>query len=356
MRSVLFDGDKNLIIDDLDVRDPLEGEVVVRMQASGLCQSDLSLIDGKYPFPLPVALGHEGAGIVEEVGPGVTAVRVGDHVVTSTLASCGQCAHCVAGHPTMCRRSYGAPDAPFRWRGQKVHNFAALSTFSERIVVRAGQTTAIPEDIPLTSACLIGCAVLTGAGAVFNRARVAVGDRVVVVGTGGVGLNCLQAARIAGATTIVAVDTNGAKADVARRFGATHFVDASVSDALEAVRDLTAGGADHVFDCVGAPATVRQGLDMLDWAGQLVILGVPAAGTEFTVPGGPLYLDRSILGCRYGSSRPAADIPRYVELYRSGRLLLDELVTRIYAFDDFHTMVDDARAGRLDRGVLTIAS
>jgi len=356
VRSIFFDGEQTLIADDMEVRDPVAGEIVVRMHASGLCQSDLSLIDGKYGFPLPVALGHEGAGVVEEVGAGVTSVAVGDHVVTSTLASCGLCAHCVAGAPTMCRSSYGHPGAPFRRQGREVHNFAALSTFTERIVVRAGQAIAIPRDIPLTSACLIGCGVLTGAGAVFNRARVGVGDRVVVIGTGGIGLNCIQAARIAGATTIVAVDTNPAKEASARRFGATQFVDASTADVVAAVRDLTGGGADHALDCVGAPATVRQSLDMLDWAGQLVILGVPAAGTEFTIPSGALYLDRSVMGCRYGSSRPAADIPRYVELYRTGRLLLDELVTRTYAYDEFPTMVDDARAGRLDRGVLTVTA
>jgi S-(hydroxymethyl)glutathione dehydrogenase/alcohol dehydrogenase len=259
----------------------------------------------------------------------------------------------------MCRHSYGSRGAPFCWRGQHVHNFAALSTFSERIVVHEGQTIPIARDIPVASACLVGCAVLTGAGAVFNRAHVAAGDRVVVIGAGGVGLNCLQASRIAGATVIVAVDTNQKKEEPARRFGATHFIDSDASGSagvLEAVRDLTDGGADHVFDCVGAPGTVRQSIDLLDWAGQLVLLGVPAAGTDFTVPAGQLYLDRSILGCRYGSSRPAADIPRYLELYRSGQLLLDELVTQTYAFEEFHQMVDDARAARLDRGVLTLAS
>ncbi|NKY33307.1 zinc-binding dehydrogenase [Nocardia speluncae] len=353
MKAILFDGNHNRIVDDLEVRAPAEGEVVVRIHASGLCQSDLSVMSGTIPFPVPVVLGHEGAGVVEEVGPGVSTPRVGEHVVTSTLANCGRCAECGSGRPTMCRRSYGTPDAPFRRRGEKVHNFAALSTFSERIVVRAGQTTVIPDDIPFTSACLVGCAVLTGAGAVFHRARVAPCDRVAVIGVGGVGLNVVQAARLAGAATIVAVDTNEAKRAQALRFGATHFVNPDSGDSVEAVKDLTRDGADHVFDCVGAPATVRRGFEMLSWGGQLILLGVPPADTELSVPAGLLYLDRSLLGCRYGSSRPSADIPRYLELYRSGRLLLDELVTRTYRFDDFHQLVDDARAAQLDRGVLT---
>lgn len=353
MRAILFDGDDNHLVDDIEVRDPAAGEVVVRMYASGLCQSDLSVMNGKIPFPLPVVLGHEGAGIVEEVGVGVTEPAVGDHVVLSTLANCGRCSPCVAGYPTMCRKSYGTPDSPFSWHGQRVHNFAALSTFSERIVVRAGQATVIPQDIPLSSACLIGCAVLTGAGAVLNRARVAPGDRVVVIGAGAIGLNCLQAARIAGASTIIAIDTNNGKRDQAIRFGATSFVDASTDDPVEAVQDLTGGGSDHVFECVGAADVTRQACDMLDWAGQLVILGVPPLGTDVEVPFNSLYLDRSILGCRYGSSRPGTDIPRYVEFYRSGRLLLDELVTRTYALEDFAQLIDDARDARLDRGVVT---
>ncbi|MBF6347943.1 MULTISPECIES: Zn-dependent alcohol dehydrogenase [Nocardia] len=356
MKAILFDGNRNRIVEDMELRAPAEGEVVVRIHASGLCQSDLSVVNGTIPFPVPVVLGHEGAGVVEELGPGVSTLRVGDHVVTSTLANCARCAACVSGRPTMCRRSFGAQDAPFRWRGQQVHNFAALSTFSERIVVRAVQTTVIPGDIPFTSACLVGCAVLTGAGAVFHRAGVAPGDRVAVIGAGGVGLNVLQAARIAGATTIIAVDTNEAKRAQSERFGATHFVDSGLDDAVQAVESLTGSGVDHVFDCVGAPATVRKGVEMLDWGGQLILLGVPPADTELSVPAGRLYLDRSVLGCRYGSSRPGADIPRYLDLYRSGRLLLDELVTRTYRFDDFHQLIDDARAARLDRGVLTFPS
>lgn len=352
MRAIVFNGTENTLVDDVTVRDPGAGEVLVRIVASGLCQSDLSVVNGKIPFPAPVILGHEGAGVVEAVGPGVTTPAVGDHVVLSTLATCGQCASCAAGRPTMCRASFGTSATPFRRGDTAIHSFAALSTFSERIVVQAGQAVPIAQDVPLATACLIGCAVLTGAGAVLNRARVRPGDTVVVIGAGGIGLNVIQAARVAGASRIVAVDTNPAKEPKTRLFGATDFVDATAGDTVAAIRELTGGGAGHVFDCVGGEAITSQAMEMLDWGGQLIMLGVAGPDARLSVPASTFYLDRSVLGCRYGSSRPGADIPKYVDLYRSGRFLLDELVTRTYPLEDFATLMDDARHGRLDRGVL----
>ncbi|NKY51037.1 Zn-dependent alcohol dehydrogenase [Nocardia vermiculata] len=356
MKAIVFDGTDNKLVDGVTVRDPGPGEVQVRIVASGLCQSDLSVVNGKIPFPTPVILGHEGAGIVEAVGAGVTQPAVGDHVVLSTLATCGQCPSCTSGHPTMCRESFGKTATPFELDGTPIHNYAALSTFSERIVVRAVQAVSIPKDIPLSTACLIGCAVLTGAGAVLNRARVAPGDSVVVIGAGGIGLNVVQAARVAGAATIVAIDTNTGKESQTRLFGATHFIDAAAGDTVAAVRDLTAGGADHVFDCVGGEAITSQAMEMLDWGGQLIMLGVAGPDARLSVPATTFYMDRSVLGCRYGSSRPGADIPKYLDLYRSGRLLLDELVTKTYELEDFASLMYDARNGKLDRGVLLMPS
>ncbi|MBW1639437.1 Zn-dependent alcohol dehydrogenase [Microbacterium resistens] len=352
MRAIVFDGTENTLVDDVELRDPGHGEVIVRIVASGLCQSDLSVMRGKIPFPSPVILGHEGAGVVEAVGPGVTAPQVGDHVVLATLATCGRCPSCAAGHPTMCRESFGKTATPFRRGDTAVHNFATLSTFSERIVVQAQQAISIPKDVPLETACLIGCAVLTGAGAVFNRARVRPGDSVAVIGAGGIGLNVVQAARVAGAARIIVVDTNPGKAAQAERFGATAFVDATDGDAAARVRELSGGGVGHAFDCVGGEAVTSQAMEMLDWGGQLIMLGVAGPETRLSVPASALYMDRSVLGCRYGSSRPGADVPMYLELYRRGLLLLDELVTRTYELDDFEMLFDDARAGVLDRGVL----
>ncbi|MGX1909502.1 Zn-dependent alcohol dehydrogenase [Streptomyces phaeochromogenes] len=348
MRGVIFDGKQTQVVDDLEIRDPGPGEVLVAISAAGLCHSDLSVVDGTIPFPVPVVLGHEGAGVVEAVGVGVTHVQPGDHVSLSTLANCGTCAECDRGRPTMCRKAIGMPQRPFTRAGQSLYQFASNSAFAERTLVRAVQAVRIPEDIPLTSAALIGCGVLTGVGAVLNRARVDRGDSVVVIGTGGIGLNVIQGARIAGALTVVAVDSNPAKEGVARRFGATHFLSST-----EGVREVLPTGADHAFECVGRVELVRQAIDLLDRHGQAVLLGVPPAAAEASFLVSSMYLDKSILGCRYGSSRPQRDIALYAELYREGRLLLDELVTETYPVEDFEKAAADAGAGRVARAVLT---
>lgn len=351
MRGVVFDGKAVQVVDDLEIRDPGPGEVMVAVGAAGLCHSDLSVIDGTIPFPAPVVLGHEGAGVVEAVGAGVTHVVPGDHVALSTIANCGACAECGRGRPTMCRKAIGMPGQPFSRRGgEPLYQFAAVSSFAERTLVKAVQAVRIPNDIPLTSAALIGCGVVTGVGAALNRAKVGLGDTVVVIGTGGIGVNVIQGARIAGASAIVAVDSNPAKEAVARQFGATHFLPSADADA---VREILPTGADHAFECVGKTALIRQAVDLLDRHGQAVLLGVPAATAEASFLVSSMYLDKSILGCRYGSSRPQRDIALYAELYREGRLMLDELVTETYPVEDFAKAADDAHHGRVARGVLT---
>ncbi|WP_413758469.1 alcohol dehydrogenase catalytic domain-containing protein [Streptomyces sp. MMBL 11-3] len=348
MRGVIFDGKRTQVVDDLEVRGPGPGEVLVEVAAAGLCHSDLSVVDGTIPFPVPVVLGHEGAGVVAEVGAGVGHVRPGDHVCLSTLANCGACAECDRGRPTMCRKAIGRPQQPFTRGGKPLYQFASNSAFAERTVVKAVQAVRIPEDVPMASAALIGCAVLTGVGAVLNRARVDRGDSVVVIGAGGIGLNVLQGARIAGALTVVAVDSNPAKEEAARRFGAGHFL-----TSVAGVRDVLPNGADHVFECVGRVELVREAVDLLDRHGQAVLLGVPAVDAEASFLVSSMFLDKSILGCRYGASRPQRDVALYAELYREGRLLLDELVTCTYPVGDFEEAAAEAAAGRVARGVLT---
>ncbi|MGX1542147.1 Zn-dependent alcohol dehydrogenase [Streptomyces adustus] len=348
MRGVIYDGKQVRVADDLEVRDPGPGEVLVAVSAAGLCHSDLSVLDGTIPFPVPVVLGHEGAGVVEAVGAGVGHVVPGDHVALSTLANCGTCADCDRGRPTMCRQAIGRPGRPFSRDGRPVYQFAANSAFAERTVVKAVQAVRIPKDIPMPSAALIGCGVLTGLGAVLNRARVDRGDSVLVIGTGGIGLNVLQGARIAGALRIVAVDANPEKEAMARRFGATDFLTST-----EGVRDVLPTGADHAFECVGRVELIRAAIDLLDRHGQAILLGVPPATAEASFKVSSLFLDKAILGCRYGSSRPQHDIALYAELYRQGRLLLDELVTATYPVEDFEKARSDAEAGRVARGVLT---
>ncbi|RSS64788.1 Zn-dependent alcohol dehydrogenase [Streptomyces sp. WAC06614] len=354
MRGVVFDGKQAQVVDDLEIRDPGPGEVLVAIAAAGLCHSDLSVIDGTIPFPPPVVLGHEGAGVVEAVGTGVTHVVPGDHVSLSTLANCGACADCDRGRPTMCRKAIGMPAQPFSRAGTPLYQFASNSAFAERTIVKAVQAVKIPSDIPFTSAALIGCGVLTGVGAVLNRARVDHGETVVVIGTGGIGLNVLQGARLAGASVIVAVDANPAKEAVARRFGATHFVNAAATpDTVAAVKKILPTGADHAFECVGNVRLIRQAVDLLDRHGQAILLGVPGFTEEAAFQVSSMYLDKSILGCRYGSSRPQRDIALYAQLYRESRLLLDELVTQTYPVESFPEALEAAEQGRVARAVLT---
>jgi S-(hydroxymethyl)glutathione dehydrogenase/alcohol dehydrogenase len=356
VKGIVWTG-KLEVRDDVAVRAPGQGEVRVRISHAGLCHSDVSVIDGTIPFPTPVVLGHEGAGVVEEVGDAVTKVEVGDHVVLTTLGNCGRCAACDRGQPTHCRDTMGRLSRPFTVGGEKAFSFANTGVFTEQVVVNETQAVVIDPEVPLSAACLIGCAVVTGAGAVLNRARVQPGQSVVVVGAGGIGQSAIQAARIAAAGRIVVVDANPAKEAVAHRFGATDFVDASATDdTVAAIKDLGLPlGVDHVLECVGHPALIRQGIALLDWGGTLTLLGVPKLGTEAAFVVNDLYNDKAILGCRYGSTRPHHDIPLLVSFYRDGRLLLDEMVSQIYPLDQITQALDDLEHGKLNRGVLAVS-
>jgi Zn-dependent alcohol dehydrogenase len=349
MRAVVYDGTDYQLVDDISVKDPDAGEVVVRIEAAGLCHSDLSVINGTIPFPTPVVLGHEGAGVVEAVGSSVTTVKEGDHVVLSTLGNCGACQYCDSGRPTMCRSTFGLRPQPFTWRDAPAYSFANASVFSERTVVKANQCIPIPADVPLASASLVGCGVLTGIGAVLNRAKVPEGASVLVIGVGGIGLNVIQGAVLAGASQIIAVDTNPKKRDIAVSFGATDFLESA-----DAVKDLAPNGVDYAFECVGHAALIRKCIELLDWGGTCVMLGVPGFADEASYNVASMYLDKAVLGCRYGSSAPQLDVRRYVELYQHGRLKLDELVSATYTFDDMKSAIHDMEAGEITaRGVLS---
>ena len=367
MRGIVYTGTDVEITDELEVGSPGPGQVRVAVGAAGVCHSDLSVINGTIPWKAPSVLGHEGAGVVEAVGSEVRSVKPGDHVVIATLASCGHCRACSTGHPTWCVQTLGNVSQPFTYKGEPASNFAATSVFAESTVVSEVQAVKISKEVPMTSACLIGCGVLTGVGAVLNRARVATGETAAVFGVGGVGLNVIQGLRLAGASRIVAVDTMASKEALARQFGATHFVDASAGDAVTAIREIVppgpsrtagalgwTGGVTWAFDCVGHPAVLRNALDVLDWGGTALAIGIPPQGTEVAVDVNALaYVDRGLLGCRYGSARPHHDIPLMVELYLSGKLLLDELVTEQRPLEGFREIVADMEAGALARGVLT---
>jgi Zn-dependent alcohol dehydrogenase len=369
LRGIVFTGSDAEITDELEVVDPGPGEVKVKIAAAGVCHSDVSVINGTIPWKAPSVLGHEGAGVVEEVGEGVSSVKPGDHVVIATLASCGVCRACNTGHPTMCIQTLGRSSTPFRFKGEPASNFAAASVFTEYTIVSAVQAVRVDPRVPFTSAALIGCGVLTGVGAVLNRAKVEPGQTAAVFGVGGVGLNVIQALRLQGASRIVAVDTLASKEDLARQFGATHFVDASRADTVEEIRRIVPhdpssvagalgpGGVSWAFECVGHAGALRSALDCLDWGGTAVAIGVPPRGTEVSVDINSLaYVDRGLLGCRYGSSRPQHDIPLMVELYLEGRLMLDELVTETHPLEGFREVVEHMHEGKLARGVLTFDS
>ena len=355
MKGIVYNGDELTMVEGLEVRDPGANEVSVQIVNSGVCHSDISVINGTIPFPTPVVLGHEGAGVVTEVGTGVTSVEVGDHVVLSTLGNCGACGACDSGRPTMCRSTFGVTRQPFTLDGEPQYQFANISSFAEHTVVKAVQAVPIPHEVPMAAASLIGCGVLTGAGAVFNRAKVDVGQSVVVIGVGGIGLNVIQAAALTGANPIIAVDTNPSKETLAIEFGATHFVNGAETDATAAVKDLIGGwGANHVFECVGAKALIEAAIGMVDWGGNVVVLGVPPLDTMVEYAPFTTYLDVSIMGCRYGTSRPQYDIRRISDLYLAGKYKLDELVTKVYPLDQVETVIDDMHHGRLARGVLDV--
>jgi Zn-dependent alcohol dehydrogenase len=357
MRGVVWTGELE-VRDDVEVRDPQPHEVRVRIVNAGLCHSDVSVIDGTIPFPTPVVLGHEGAGVVEAVGAAVSRVAVGDHVVLTTVANCGRCDACDRGQPTHCRQSLGRLPRPFTVGGEKAFQFASAGVFTEAVVVSETQAVVIDPDIPLEVACLVGCAIVTGAGAVLNRARVQPGQTVAVIGAGGIGQAAIQGARIAAASRIVALDANPAKEEVARLFGATDFVDVrAVDDPVAAVKDLgLPNGVDHVFECVGRTELIRTAIAMLDWGGTVTLLGVPKLGSEASFVVADLYNDKSILGCRYGSTRPHHDIPLLLDFYRDGRLLLDEMVSRVYPLEQINQALDDLHDGKLNRGVLAVAA
>lgn len=349
---VCFGAQQPVAVEEVDLDAPGAGEVRVRLRAAGLCHSDVSVLDGTIPYPTPVVLGHEGAGVVDAVGPGVTSVREGDAVLLSTLAHCGRCAACDIGRPTECRNA-PSPVArrPFTVRGQPAFQFANTSTFAEATVVREQSAIPIDPRVPFDRACLIGCGVMTGFGAVVNRAKVETGATMAVFGVGGIGLNCVQGGVLSGAAKIIAVDVSAQKLEWARRFGATHTIDSSSEDPVEAIRDLTGGGADYTFEAVGNLAVIEQALAALGPGGALTIVGVPKIGSRFEFVVQALYQNKAILGCRYGTARPRRDFALLAGLYLDGRLKIDELITSHYSLDEFERALGDLRAGQLARGV-----
>ncbi len=362
--AVLIGLDLPLTIrDDVVVEAPRAGEIRIRVAACGVCRSDLSMQDGTMPIPMPAVLGHEASAIVEEVGDGVTDLVPGDHVVVSWVPQCGDCFFCRRGQPHLCRAADvvllagGLLDGTPRLRldGAPLFQMSGAGTFSDETVIPACAAVKIPRDIPLDVAALLGCAVLTGVGAALNTASIGLGDAVAVVGCGGVGLNIVQGARIAGAEVIVAVDVPPAKLATAQAFGATHTVDASKVDAANAVRDLTGQrGADVAFEALGRGRTIEQTVDMTRRGGQAILVGIPRLDVMLSLPAmlGIVLQERTVKGCWYGSSDIRRDVPRLVELYRDERLLLEELVSRRIDLSEVNQALEAMNAGEVARSLI----
>lgn len=348
----------NVVLDE-----PRGAEVEVAISAAGVCGSDLHVVAGDWDVPMPVVLGHEGAGVVTRVGPGVDDLAPGDHVVLSWVPQCGRCRQCELGRPWQCElvATVVAPggvlhDGTSRWHGadgEDLHHYLGVSSFAERVVVPRSGAVRIRDDAPLDVVAVVGCAVATGVGAVQHTARVPAGASVAVIGCGGVGLSCVQGARLAGAGRIVACDISPEKLEVARRLGATDTVDATAGDAVGGLRGAAPEGLDYVFDAIGRIETTEQAVAALGLGGAAVIVGLPPTGA--TARFEPLALaeaNQRILGSNYGSVDPQRDIPRLIDLYMEGELDLDSLISGRRPLEEAAAALDDLAAGRAVRTLL----
>ncbi|MEX1021680.1 MAG: Zn-dependent alcohol dehydrogenase [Dehalococcoidia bacterium] len=347
-----------MTLEDIKIDEPLAGEALVKVMAAGVCHSDLHFIDGIYPGRYPQILGHEVAGVVERVGDGVTMVKPGDRVILGFVQPCGHCGYCDSGRPSLCQTpSTTRPqDQPARTRedGTPVTAMTNVGGFAEYSITPAVGLVKVPDDVPMDIAALVGCSVTTGYGAVVNTAGVEPGTTVAVIGAGGVGLNIIQSARLAGASRIIAVDMVEHKLATAKEFGATDTVNAGDEDAVKKVRELTGGGVDYAFEAIGLKATSEQAYEMVGRGGTAVVVGMVPPMEQISVSGMIWMQEKTLKGSFYGSARFHTDMPRILSLYRQGKLNLDGLVSRRYPLDQINEAFDALRNGEVSRSVLTI--
>ena len=352
--AVMYEVQKPLVVEDVDLDAPGPGEVKVRLGATAICHSDIHFFEGDVPFRGPGIAGHECAGIVDGIGEGVTSVKPGDHVVMAPITGgCGRCTNCMLGLRNMCQNI--SPRLPHH-RNKKGEQLLPLAGpvggLAEYTVVHEFQTAKVPDDLPMHIGCLLGCGVLTGFGAVVNRAQVKPFQSVAVLGTGGVGLNAIQGAAFSGAHPIVAVDLLDSKLEVARSFGATHTVNASQVDAVQGVKDATGGrGVDYSFIMAASSKAVRQAFEMLGPRGTAVMVQVTSGDMSDFAPR-EFIGERMFTGSMLGSTRLQLDVPRYVDIYRAGRLKLDQLVTECFSLDQVNEAVASSKAGAALRNVI----
>jgi NDMA-dependent alcohol dehydrogenase len=360
--AVLREVKQPLRIEELQLDGPRNGEVLVKIGAAGVCHSDYHFMNGDLPIGLPTVLGHEGAGVVEEVGPGVTSVRPGDHVVLLFRPNCGHCEFCSQGRPALCwmagqlRNTGRMLDGSSRLHanGEEIKHFLGVSCFAERAVVPEQGCVPISKEIPLEVAALVGCAVMTGVGAVMNTAKVTPGAGVLVIGAGGIGLNCVMGAVLVGAHPIIVADLIDSKLETAMEFGATHAVNPKSQDLVEGVRELTGGeGVDFSFEAIGNTRAMGQAFQSLRRGGVATAVGIAPAGSELSVNAGELvYQEKTLKGSYYGGAHPQSDMPRLLRLYQVGKLPIDRLISRRYPLEQVNEAYDALLAGEVSRSVL----
>lgn len=352
---VLTDTEQVELASDIKIEKSLGSrDVIVNIMAAGVCGSDSSLVKGKYGLPLPILMGHEGAGIVEAVGDAVTSCAVGDHVILSTLGNCGHCQVCAEGNPTLCGDPRSMLQQPYSLNDEPVYQFAQTSCFAEQTIVAEHQAIPISKDVPFTSAALVGCGVITGVGSVINRAKVAPGDTCLVIGAGGVGLNVIQACALSGASRIIVFDLAPEKESLAMKFGATDFVVSKDIDMVATLQEMVPGGVKHSFEVVGSNELVVDCIKMTRNGGNIVVVGVAPLGTAASIELYSLYQNKNLMGCRYGAARPRKDFPTIIELYLKGKLKLDELVTNSFLLIDYEKAFALLDSGADARSVLTL--
>lgn len=354
--AVLHEYGKPLVIEEVMIDDPGPGEVLIRMVASGICHSDLNVINGTDRAPLPIILGHEAAGIVQAVGEGVARLKPGDRVIAGLWRACGHCFYCLSGAGNNCETPH-VLDTETRVHDQNGHPIRQgmrVASWAEYAIVDQSQAVTVPEDIPLESAALIGCGVITGIGAVINTAQIESGSSVVVVGLGGVGVNAVQGAKLAGARHVIAIDLLDDKLEIAQTFGATHTINAACEDSVKTIKDLTNGrGADYVFVTVGNEQAIKQSFSMIRKQGTTVMIGLIPEDVVVPLPVTQIALtEQRVIGSYLGSTRLGIAVPQFIELYRQKRIKLDELVTASYPLDQINQAIAIVDKGEAVRNVI----
>jgi len=358
MKAAVFHGPKlPLSIEDVELDKPQDREVLIKTVASGVCHSDLHFVDGFYPYPAPAVLGHEAAGIIEEVGKQVTYVKPGDHVICCLSVFCGYCEQCMSGHPNRCSNKAATQRNPndkprISQKGKPVNQFLDISSYCEKMLLHENAVVKIREDLPLDRAALIGCGVTTGVGAVLNTAKIEPGSTVAVFGAGGVGLAAIQGARIAGARKIIAVDIFEGKLAMAKRMGATDTVDASNSDPVDEIRKMTGGGVDYSFEAIGLKKAAEQAFNSLKAGGTATVIGMIPVGQKVEIDGYMFLTERKLQGSNMGSNRFRIDMPKYIDFYLQGRLNLDDMISQRRKLEDVNDAFRAMKAGEVARTVL----